>query len=515
MRTVKRISHQLNRAKFSALQEVAEVFAKEKQAQLEYFQKGSTFACYTSPRQRRDELKSDPEKPDMPAHLRDCAIKDAFETELKYWAALAAEIRSGIGGRSWTEEQKHYAYWLLKVPYYLCAVITGRAPINEKIQLTLEQRKQVQNYLRRSVRRIKGDRPRVKIVRSFLLDPSLYSVVDALSHDVGGQGISIVSLQSGKRIRVPLKGEGEIGGNIRIVLVPQTEQIEVHTTFELEHVQSPEGGPIALDVGVTEVLTDEDGNEYGQELNETLKDASVQLLDKGRKRNKLHALEKRYKAQGKHKKAAKIRKYNLGEKRAYGRNRKLKATISRIINTAINEVIEKRKPTKLITEKLNIRGKAKSKSISRRVSLWHRSILKDRMEFKALSAGCTQQYVNPAYTSQMCPKCGFLDSKNRNGDAFKCLNCEHPGRADQMAAINLKARPDDPEITLYTPYKEVKAILLKRFRAHLENGNASQEKVRTITVSARTLERTTTRPIRQSKNETKSNTGRNKMPLFE
>jgi Predicted site-specific integrase-resolvase len=241
MRTVKRISHPLNRAKFCALQEVAEVFAKEKQAQLEYFQKGSTFARYPSPRQRRDELKSDPEKPDMPAHLRDCAIKDAFETELKYWAALAAEIRSGIGGCSWAEEQKHYAYWLLKVPHYLCAVITGRAPINEKIELTLEQRKQVQNYLRRSVRRIKGDRPRVRIVRSFLLDPSLYSVVDALSHDVGGQGISIVSLQSGKRIRVPLKGEGEIGGNIRIVLVPQTEQIEVHTTFELEHVQSPEG----------------------------------------------------------------------------------------------------------------------------------------------------------------------------------------------------------------------------------------------------------------------------------
>lgn len=516
MRTVKRISRPLNKAKWSAVQAVAEVFAKEKQAQLEYFQIGSNFSRYTSPRQRRDELKADPNKPSMPVHLRDCAIKDAFECELKYWAALASEIRSAIAGRSWTEDQKHYAYWLLKVPQYLAQTITSnRAPVNEKIELPRDAFRQVLNYLRRRARRIQGEGPRVKIVRSFLLDPSLYTMSSPLKDDVSGQGISIVSLKSGERTRIPLKGEGEISGNIRVVLFPETQTVEIHTTFEMPVIMNQSGPTVALDVGITEVFTDDEGNEYGCELKDALIDASTALLKKGKRRNKLHALAKKYDRQGKTKKANKIRSYNLGEKRLNERSRKIKSNTSRIINTSINQMIAKRLPGKIVTEKLDLRGKSRSKSLSRRVSLWHRSILKDRFLFKALGAGCSHQHVNPAYTSQTCPACGFLDSKNRQGDVFKCLNCGYKGSADHFAALNLLARSADPEITLYTPYKEVKPILQQRFQARLERENVAPKPLITPTVSARTLERNPTRRVRQSKNETKLINGRNKMPLFE
>jgi hypothetical protein len=114
---------------------------------------------------------------------------------------------------------------------------------------------------------------------------------------------------------------------------------------------------------------------------------------------------------------------------------------------------------------LDIRGKAKSRRLSRQVSLWPRGLLQERTDFKASAAGCRREQVNPAYTSQMCPYCCFVNGKNRQGDRFKCLSCGYEQGADRVAAMNLKARRTDPEITLWTPKERVKAILLDRFAA--------------------------------------------------
>jgi hypothetical protein len=112
----------------------------------------------------------------MSVHASDLAVMEAFETEVTYWAATAAEIHSRIASRQWTDEQKHCAYWLLNDEHRFSHLILGRAPINENISLTMEERKQVQNYLRRWARRIMKARPSVKIARSFALDSTLYAV---------------------------------------------------------------------------------------------------------------------------------------------------------------------------------------------------------------------------------------------------------------------------------------------------------------------------------------------------
>jgi predicted RNA-binding Zn-ribbon protein involved in translation (DUF1610 family) len=43
----------------------------------------------------------------LSVHASDLAIKEAFEAEVKYWAAIAADIRPRIESRAWTNEQKH------------------------------------------------------------------------------------------------------------------------------------------------------------------------------------------------------------------------------------------------------------------------------------------------------------------------------------------------------------------------------------------------------------------------
>ncbi len=503
MRTVKRRSVKLNKGKWRSVERMAQAFARDKQAHLDFYQSGGNFAAARGWRERRDAVKESDHhlKTPLPVHASDLAVKEAYETEEKYWASIAEQI--DVTRARWSDEQKHYANWLMYDARRFSSLIEGRAPINEGISLTMEERKQVQNYLRRRARRIMKNRPRVKKARSFVLDNSLYKVFKT----TGGEGIAISGLERGKRIHIPLEGEGEISGNIRVVLLGESRRIELHITREICSREARGEEVMALDVGITEVFADDEGNLYGQEMGGILKEASRKLDDKGRKRNKLHALRKKYVRQGKKKKARNIRKYNLGRKALLERKRKAKITIENQINRAIAEALARRQPKVIVTEKLDIRGPAQSKEISRRVSYWHRRTLKERIEFKASAAGCRREQINSAYTSQTCPSCGYLNKANRKGDRFQCLKCGYAGHADVIAAINQKARMNDREITLYTPKETVRMILVGRYEARLEHRNASKEKIRTATVPGLTLEREEAPEIKSRVNQ------RTKLPL--
>ncbi len=230
--------------------------------------------------------------------------------------------------------------------------------------------------------------------------------------------------------------------------------MEIHYTAGVKASVIQTDEVAAVDAGLSEVFTDDEGNRYGMGLGQLIYDESDRVLDKNRKRQ---------------------------------------------INTALNNLMKKRQPSILVTEKLDIRGKAKSKKMSRQVSLWPRGVLQERTEFKASAASCRREQVNPAYTSQMCPVCWFVNGKNRNGDRFKCLHCGHVDVADGVAAQNLKARRTDPEITLWTPKEQVKAVLLARFAAlHQEQRSAVLETVEpggeAGTVAGRTPVATLTKP---------------------
>ena len=67
--------------------------------------------------------------------------------------------------------------------------------------------------------------------------------------------------------------------------------------------------------------------------------------------------------------------------------------------------------------------------------------------------------INPAYTSQICHKCGHFGI--RKNKVFICPDCAEID-ADINAAHNIKDRFDDKEITLYTSHKKVKEILINR-----------------------------------------------------
>lgn len=466
MRTIKRSSIQLNVEKSKIIAAIVAAYAKEKRYWLLQFQQKNILPYIKNHRFIRDRaVNAQYQSPyGLQARMWKLALQDAAEMMDRYWQSLFEKIKSDLYQSTLTEEQKHYAFWLLKQYDCLKQILSAEAPLFKKLHF--KERKQVMHYLRRKIRQYKRHYPQIKKARSFVLDDNCY---DIFEHE-GRQYIHIMTLTPRKRLAIPLTGKTVVKGNIRIVL--KGSILEIHYTSDLHAVTLVKNDKvIAIDFGYSEVMTDDEGKHYGMELGNILTAASDQLKNKMQQRHKLHALYKKYQQSESKthlKKAKNILNNNLGRIKHEQNQARIKATISREINTAFNELITKQN-TIVISESLTHRFDYHyGRTWNRRLSAWVKGELKDRLSFKALAKGFSHQTVNPAYTSQTCLHCDYVDPKNRNGNRFKCLYCRHVSDADWMAAMNLKSRYYDKDITRYTPYREVKRILLERFHRRLE-----------------------------------------------
>ena len=73
---------------------------------------------------------------------------------------------------------------------------------------------------------------------------------------------------------------------------------------------------------------------------------------------------------------------------------------------------------------------------------WTYYDLQQKITYKAEEKGIKVIKVDPCYTSQMCPVCGYINKRNRSTQAdFECLECGHIANADYNAARNI-ATPD-------------------------------------------------------------------------
>jgi len=69
---------------------------------------------------------------------------------------------------------------------------------------------------------------------------------------------------------------------------------------------------------------------------------------------------------------------------------------------------------------------------------WAFNQLRQMIDYKAKLSGVPVLYINPAYTSQKCSKCGHTHEDNRKTQSeFVCLECGYESNADLNAAINI------------------------------------------------------------------------------
>jgi putative transposase len=88
-------------------------------------------------------------------------------------------------------------------------------------------------------------------------------------------------------------------------------------------------------------------------------------------------------------------------------------------------------------------GKTVRKRQRRVLHSWAFFQLRAFIAYKAALVGVPVVYVNPAYTSQTCSRCGHCEKANRRSQArFLCQNplCGFSAHADLNAAVNIRAR---------------------------------------------------------------------------
>ena len=82
----------------------------------------------------------------------------------------------------------------------------------------------------------------------------------------------------------------------------------------------------------------------------------------------------------------------------------------------------------------------KGQDLREKVCRWPYASLQFKAGYKLAEKGIETTIVNPAYTSQTCPRCGHIAKGNRIGLQFQCVACGHRGDADLTASENIRDR---------------------------------------------------------------------------
>ena len=118
---------------------------------------------------------------------------------------------------------------------------------------------------------------------------------------------------------------------------------------------------------------------------------------------------------------------------------------SRALRQCIDEVVKQVMATGaslIVVENLKgitIGTKAKgrlAKSMRFSVGRWNVRYWLERLEQACERNRVSFRTVSPAYTSQRCSICGYTDRRNRDGEKFRCLQCDHEDNADVQASRN-------------------------------------------------------------------------------
>lgn len=395
----------------------------------------------------------------LPARYWKLALDEAISNIKSNWSNTKNRIKEALNkNENLTDDEKHYIRYILKSDLIFQKVLQNNDFIKTETLTNLNVRENyIHNLIRRYTRRYKGSIPYSHKARSFMVDGPMYKyfINENKLH------IEIAGLKKGKRILIKLKDRNFHTGNLRIVLqdnstleMHRLKKVNVKPLLEKDYV-------LAIDKGYTSLFATSSNTEYGERLGEILTKETDRLNRVNAKRNQIWAQIEKCKVDGDLEKAERIRLNNFGKVK-YNRNKsKYDSFVKSYINHSIYKMLDTEKPTILVCEKLGFVSwyKKMAKSQKRKLARWIKGYIQERLEYISSLRQIKVIEVNPAYTSQVCHKCNSFGIRKEK--IFICDCCGEID-ADINAANNIYKRHLDSEITLYTSYKKVKDILLKR-----------------------------------------------------
>lgn len=504
----------LSRKKFLALTQVTRRFVQAENFFLKNFAGIEGLKYLRYPKALRDQfvqrgLPQDLAQLGLQARQWKMALDAAFDTIKSSHALTCEEVKKSVNrSASFNDAEKHLIRFLLRsdLLYFVCiGKFNEVIPTVEKLDFWKSQQKnskKVLIWLRRRYREChsKHNRSEIRSFRTYHVDQNMFSFFQ----EKGTCYFSVASLIPNRRIAIPLTNSSlkvdDFYGNLKVVL-KKNGKVEIHRTINtvvpkcdltkerIQTVSVHSERPlkiVGLDKGLKALLHTDQETSYGNEYSQKFVEWSDELTQVNSGRARFHSLVQNLKAdltktrnphtrkkiQGQ---IVRIQKNNLSTEKISRKREWIHSKIKKEIGTAVNRMFSEEKPDVLIAENLKfISFKNLGKRTNRLLNTWSKGALRDALELGAKKNGVLLEEVNAAFTSQYCRHCFFVDSKNRCGAVFACKICFYKENADFAAAKNVKDRFFDPEIGVYTPVKEVKAILLKRHRVRLSTLGLNQ-----------------------------------------
>ncbi|MDA8383554.1 MAG: transposase [Betaproteobacteria bacterium] len=372
--------------------------------------------------------------------IRAETTKDIVNDILTCKAAAKLKVRQAIAKRTSDENERKRLYTLLRSDEWLADPFLHR-----------QMRKHFRHGKSRVANQfiVRSDRYSTEVVNGKLL----VTVRIAKKY---GDNIVLTTTSSGKNVDLS-------GSNLRIIV--KDGRTAIHYAAEKGPGRECGKQVIGVDKGYTEAFTDSDDDRHGQSFGKVMTEYSDKVAATGKQRNKLHALEKKHREAGRISKADRIKKNNLGRKKLDARKETTQKQLRTIAYQAAHSIVDK--AAIVASEELTavIASKHQWRRFNRRMSAWAKGVLAEALDPVCEQRNARHVLVNGAYTSQMDSTNGLLEGR-REGDKFYRANGDVL-QADHNAALNVLARLDDSEISRFTPYKEVRRILLARSPAQL------------------------------------------------
>lgn len=366
--------------------------------------------------------------------------KDIVNDVLLYKAAAMTKVRQSVAARTKNNAERKTLYTLLRKDEWL-----GNNFLHRQMRKHFRHGKSAcaNQFI------VRSDRHSSVVVNGKL------TIIIRVAKKYGAN-ITLVTTSSGKNVDLA-------GSNLRIVV--KDGYADIHYATEKADGREHGKAAVGIDKGYTEAFTDSDGIAHGEKFGSVLSVYSDKTAATNKHRNRLHALEKKYRKAGNILKAERIKKNNLGRKKIDARRNKTQRQLSTIAYQSVHTIVDK--AAVVVSEDLTspIVKKQPWKKFNRRMSSWAKGVLADALDSVCEQRKAKHVLVNGAYTSQMDSTNGLLEGK-RVGDRFYRNNGDVL-QADHNAALNVLARLDDGEISRYTPYREVRRILLARSPAQL------------------------------------------------
>ena len=253
--------------------------------------------------------------------------------------------------------------------------------------------------------------------------------------------LPISSLESRKLICLPLAGNPYIKGVDQVSKGIQARKTKLgRWRFEVVEKEaweipqpSEDAKRLGIDVGLNVLAADSNGTLYGEHVKP--------------KFDKLYQRVKRLRANR--------QRQNLKENSP--RLDCLESHLSELVKTEtgriVNKLIKKHPDTIFVVEDLDLRGCRGQK----------------RFAYRALQTNLSRkapvEFVNPAYTSQECPSCGYISRRNRSGIKFVCKSCGRKAHADWVGSSGILRRSGDKNIGCDDHPRGLNRLLKERYRA--------------------------------------------------